>query len=197
MGTPASSLSLPPLQEHITATTAPEIQVNPPTPNEEAHPECLGVLVLWQAGSVWDTYPYHQHGIREYPWEPIGFDGNEKWIRLRSRECVGVSLSSENFETSCQKCRTIPASAAFVKFQNRAMHAEEHTPYAYLSQRQLQAVLLSFVTKYKRLSLKVRAPLHAMLSYRTNHFSATKYGQGTQGFSTKDVGPSKNHHVPC
>lgn len=25
--------------------------------------ECTGALVNWAAGSVWDTYPYHQHAI--------------------------------------------------------------------------------------------------------------------------------------
>jgi len=55
--------------------------------------ECTGVLVHWTAGSVWDSYPYMQHSIRSLPWEPIGFDGNNKWLHLHSKHCSIILLA--------------------------------------------------------------------------------------------------------
>ena len=30
-------------------------------------PECTGMLVKWKPGSIWDSYPYQQHGARKLP----------------------------------------------------------------------------------------------------------------------------------
>lgn len=114
---------------------------------------CPGIIAKWEAGSIWDTYPYHQHGMRKLDWEPIGFDGNNQWIRLRSTYCA-LELPEGNV-LCCQRCGAIQTSANFLKFQSQAAFAPDHTPHAFLNQRQLQAVLSKVVTKYKELSLKV------------------------------------------
>lgn len=48
-----------------------------PAPDIDQTQECTGVLAQWMAGSVWDTYLYHQHRVRNHPWEPTGFEGND------------------------------------------------------------------------------------------------------------------------
>jgi hypothetical protein len=116
---------------------------------------CTGVLVEWTAGSVWDTYPYHQHGIRSHPWEPIGFEGNDSWLRLRSKDCCIVLLHNERNRLCCRKCAAIPSSSEFRKFVGRATNAAEHTPYFFLTQRQLHSLLVKVTTKYRELALKV------------------------------------------
>jgi hypothetical protein len=113
------------------------------------------VLVKWTAGSVWDTYPYHQHGIWNLPWEPIGFEGNDNWLRLRSKYCCIALAHSEINHLCCHKCAAIPSSPAFQKFVGRATDAAEHTPYSYLTQRQLHKLLLKVTLKYRELALKV------------------------------------------
>ena len=127
-----------------------------PTPNIDSDPlACTGVLVEWTAGSVWDTYPYHQHGIRKHLWEPIGFEGNDSWLRLRSKDCCIVLLHEEMNRLCCRKCAAIPSSSEFRKFVGRATNTAEHTPYFYLTQRQLHSLLVKVTTKYRELSLKV------------------------------------------
>lgn len=126
-----------------------------PTPRIDSMQECTGVLVEWTAGSVWDTYPYHQHGIRSHPWEPIGFEGNDSWLRLRSKDCCIVLLHKEMNRLCCRKCAAIPSSSEFRKFVGRATNAAEHTPYFFLTQRQLHSLLVKVTTKYRELALKV------------------------------------------
>jgi len=99
------------------AVSMADLRSSSPVPDIDSSQECTGVLVEWTAGSVWDTYPYHQHGVRNHPWEPIGFEGNDNW-----RLC-------------CRKCAAIPSSSAFRKFVGRATDAAEHTPYLYLTKR--------------------------------------------------------------
>jgi hypothetical protein len=132
-----------------------------PPPDIDSLQECTGVLVEWTAGSVWDTYPYHQHGIRSHPWEPIGFEGNDSWLRLRSKDCCIVLLRNVNeLEMNClccRKCAAIPSSSEFRKFAGRASatNTAEHTPYFYLTQRQLHSLLVKVTSKYRELALKV------------------------------------------
>jgi hypothetical protein len=117
--------------------------------------ECTGVLVHWTAGSVWDSYPYMQHGIRSLPWEPIGFDGNNKWLRLRSKHC-SIILSADALNSRCcRKCTAVPHSSEYRTFVTRAMHAADNTPYSYLSQKQIHALLLRVTHKYRHIVLKV------------------------------------------
>lgn len=155
---PISDLPIADDEEDIFGVGSPsEASSKPPSPimDFDKAPECTGVLVHWTAGSIWDTYPYHQHGIRSLPWEPIGFDGNNKWLRLRSKNCTIILSSAEQNSLCCSKCAAIPTSAPFQKFNNRAVQAAEHTPYTYLTHKQLYAVLLRVSGKYRQLVLKV------------------------------------------
>lgn len=119
--------------------------------------ECTGVLVEWSAGSVWDTYPYHQHGTQDLAWEPIGFTESDKWLRIRSKSCrVILAGDSELNSRCCSECAKVPHSAAFTKFRKRAVDASEHTPWLYLTYQQLHAVLVKLSSQYKALRLKHR-----------------------------------------
>lgn len=67
-----SSPSLPALDDDLEDELQPMFSLAGPhlsspilEPNEAQ--ECTGVLVHWTPGSVWDTYPYHQHSIRTLP----------------------------------------------------------------------------------------------------------------------------------
>lgn len=115
-----------------------------PAPDIDQTQECTGVLVQWMAGSVWDTYLYHQHRVRNHPWEPTGFEGNDNWLRLRSKDCCIVlwhqpSLLSKmccnlHSGNSCYKCCGA---------------------HSYMTQRQLHSLLLKVTSKYRELTLKV------------------------------------------
>ena len=120
----------------------------------ESH-ECTGVLVHWTAGSVWDSYPYMQHVVRALPWEPIGFDGNNKWHRLRSKECSIVLSTDVLNSLCCRKCAAIPHSSEYTAFLNCATNAPDNTPYSYLTPKQTHALLLKVTRKYRQLVLKV------------------------------------------
>lgn len=134
--------------------THPEPHV--PPVNSSAMKECAGVPVEWTPGSVWDTYPFHQHGIRAHPWEPIAFEGNDSWLRLRSKQCCIVLSGNETNASGCARCAAIPASPAFKKFISRAMLAQDHTPYEFLTHRQLLKLMRSILAKYRKLSSQVR-----------------------------------------
>ena len=67
-----------------------DLQSSSLIPDIDSSQECTGVLVKWTAGSVWDTYPYHQHGIRNHPWEPIGFEGNNTLVVKRLLYCTST-----------------------------------------------------------------------------------------------------------
>lgn len=117
---------------------------------------CRGVLVEWKAGSVWDTYPYHQHAYRKYPWEPIGIE-NGNWFRLRATSCArsAVSAANDSPNICCSACQNIPTSDRYRKFLSRASSASDHTPWEYLNHRQLVAVCRTVVSENRKLRLKV------------------------------------------
>jgi hypothetical protein len=117
--------------------------------------ECTGTLVQWTPGSVWDTYPYHQHGIRSLSWEPIGFDGNNKWLRLRSRNCCIILSADALSSLCCRECTAIPHSSEYRTFVNRATHAADNTPYSFLTQKQIHRLLLKVTGQYRQLVMKV------------------------------------------
>ena len=64
---------------------------------------CTGVLVKWQPGSVWDTYPYQQHEVQKLPWEPIDFE-NKEWLRLQSIKCAVYLNSCSETEQNTHVC---------------------------------------------------------------------------------------------
>jgi len=38
---------------------------------------CPGIGIYWLPGSVWKSYPYHQHAVQAVGWKPIGFNPKE------------------------------------------------------------------------------------------------------------------------
>ena len=64
---------------------------------------CKGQVVKWTAGSIWETYAYHQHDDGEFGWIPIGYEGHQL-IRLQSKNCI-VNLRSD-IEFTCQTCNS-------------------------------------------------------------------------------------------
>ena len=117
--------------------------------------ECTGVLVHWTAGSVWDSYPYMQHSVRSLSWEPIGFNSNNKWLRLQSKQCSIILSGDELNSRCCRKCTAIPHSSEYRTFLNRATDAPDNTPYSFLTPKQIHAMLLKVTCKYRQLVLKV------------------------------------------
>lgn len=80
------------------AVSMADLRSSSPSLDIDSPQVCTGVLIEWTAGSVWDTYPYHQHGIRNHPWEPIGFEGNDSCLRsgLHSKDCCIVLAHEKN-----------------------------------------------------------------------------------------------------
>ena len=116
--------------------------------------ECKGVLVKWKPGSVWDTYPYHQHEDQSVAWEPIAIE-NHGWLRLRSQMCAIMFHTEDLSIQTCRACRAIPNSAHFRRFMDRASYVSEHTPWQYLNYRQLCSVIEKVTAQNKKLRLKV------------------------------------------
>jgi hypothetical protein len=88
--------------------------------------ECTGVLVHWAAGSVWDSYPYMQHSVRSLSWKPIGFNGNNNWLRSQSKQC-SIILSADALNSRCcRKCTAIPHSSEYRTFLNRTTDAPDN-----------------------------------------------------------------------
>ncbi|KAH9923817.1 uncharacterized protein B0H18DRAFT_934574 [Fomitopsis serialis] len=101
------------------------------------HPKCRGILVHWTPGSVWDTYPFHRHESRTFPWELVGIE-NTNWLRLRSTDCRRYAHTRNT--TQCDPCEKIPRLSEYINFVNRADgDAPKNTPYLYLTHKQLIA----------------------------------------------------------
>lgn len=113
--------------------------------------ECPGVAVEWKAGSVWSTYPYHRHASNDYPWEPVAIE-NDKWLRIRSDDCLRTLSSTESV---CRSCAGIPASKAFRTMVERAHFAPPHAPWSTLTQRQMHMLLVRIVAQHRQLRLQV------------------------------------------
>ena len=79
---------------------------------------CPGSEIDWQAGSIWQTYPYHQHESRVSGWRPVAFNSKDNKIILRSEKCA-IELY-EYDESPCYNCRAIQYSVEFQKFVSRA-----------------------------------------------------------------------------
>jgi hypothetical protein len=117
-------------------------------------PKCLGVIVEWQPGSIWNTYPYHQHAEWVMDWSPIGIEDNGS-LRLRSKTC-SINLDAKHMPTlTCASCQYIPNSVKFKKFMTRAVEAQERTPWAYLNFQQLSNRMHKLTDQNRLLKLKV------------------------------------------
>lgn len=116
---------------------------------------CPGYTVSWSAGSVWTTYPYHQHGTREsMGWTPIAFQIDPNTIVLQANTCSKEIPESNTLP--CTSCGNIEFSSSFVSFVNRAKEAKAHTPWDYLTSEQLQTLLNQMSAQLKLVQTKVR-----------------------------------------
>lgn len=115
---------------------------------------CHGTQVDWTPGSIWVSYPYHQHEVRMVGWSPIAFNSKTNTITLRSDKCSG-SLSKEEFEAPCRSCRNVPYSTEFRDFIERATEAKPHTPWHYLTSDQMQGLLAKMAAELRILRTKV------------------------------------------
>ena len=129
-----------------TPPSVPSIQI------PELYP-CPGVEIVWDPGSIWSTYPYHQHLVHTTGWTPASFNKTENKIYLRSDKCA-KELSKFDF-SPCVECRMIPYSSRFKNFMERAQEAKEYTPWDYLTSEQLQRVAKRLVCDLKKLQNKV------------------------------------------
>jgi hypothetical protein len=118
---------------------------------------CTGAAVHWAAGSVWDSYAYQQHADDNLGFKPVAFeDGN--WIRFRADNCL-IFLQSPQEENSrvCANCQALLHSKNLRKFMERAKQESlpAHTPWKYLTSRQLRELLVSARKQIDRLRLQV------------------------------------------
>ena len=104
---------------------------------------CKRVLVYWLDGWLFVGHLPVSSTWYSIPWEPIGFEGNDSWLRFCSMDCCIVLLYNEKNRLCCRKCTAIPSSSEFRKFVGRATN----TPYFYLMQRQLHSLLVEVTPK--------------------------------------------------
>jgi hypothetical protein len=129
----------------------------------EKTPKCLGVIVEWKPGSIWNTYPYHQHAEWVMDWKPISIEDNGS-LRLHSRDC-SMNLDSRCLSTlTCASCQFIPNSIKFKKFMTRAVEAQEWTPWAYLNFQQLSNRMHKLTDQNCLLKVKV---IQSQLDHRS------------------------------
>lgn len=132
---------------HVSAANVSQ----PPLPRYRA---CFGASVAWQAGSLWDSYPYHEHNDSTLGWTPIGFDPAQNKIFFRADNCEKM------FNTpgpSCSRCEHVVQSAAFRKMVDRSTHASRSTRFEYLTHHQLVQVARKHAADKKALRSKVIA----------------------------------------
>jgi hypothetical protein len=80
---------------------------------------CPGYSVQWKVGSIWVTYPYHQHATRELPWYPSAYDPISNAIIMHSVKCYNeIPLTLKT--TICPSCNIIPHSPKFLDLKERA-----------------------------------------------------------------------------
>ncbi|KZW01559.1 hypothetical protein EXIGLDRAFT_760768 [Exidia glandulosa HHB12029] len=116
--------------------------------------QCPGTPYLWQSGSFWDSYPYHEHLTRELPWIPSAFDAESNTIYLKSKRCL-LTISGD--EEACHECAKIVSSKTFLRIVERAHDAKPNTPYSYLTHRQLVTLAHSQADELQSLRSKVQA----------------------------------------
>lgn len=154
-GHASSSRSSLPMNDNLGGLFSSMARMEPnqePELSEQGREPCPGVLVEWEAGSVWETYPYHRHAGSQLPWEPVTFE-NDRWLRIRSIECDGFIQGQ--MQASCLTCSAVPTSAQFRAVMDRAISAGIHTPWMVLTFKQLHAKLQKTMAKFRQLRLKV------------------------------------------
>ncbi|KAH9833218.1 uncharacterized protein C8Q71DRAFT_712933, partial [Rhodofomes roseus] len=107
----------------------------------------------WTPGSVWDTYPFHRHETRTFPWELVGIS-NRNWLRLRSTSCERYAKTRN--ATQCASCEKIPGLPEYISFVERADgDAPKNTPYQYLTHKQLIAITTKLAAQIRQLQLQI------------------------------------------
>ena len=114
---------------------------------------CPGIVVSWLPGSVWGSYPYHQHAEQAIGWMPIAFDSMANKIFLHSDKCV-IQLFEQD-KAPCTCCLLVKHSVEFKSFISRATEAKEHTLWNFLTGEQLLGLLKKMAGQLKTLHTKV------------------------------------------
>lgn len=115
---------------------------------------CVGVLVQWTPGSVWDTYPYQLHSSCSMGWEPVSFIKNAQKLRLRVDDCL---IETDSADSTCTRCAGLPQTNKFQKFLSRAQDASESTNWSFLTSQQTMALLEKYSDKCRMLRTQVRS----------------------------------------
>lgn len=131
----------------------------------EPSASCPGVLIDWTPGSVWLTYPFHQHNYRDLSWDLVGPGSarDKDQIRLRSVDCTGGKVSTGG--DVCQQCQYLPHSNEYKRFVLGATGAaKKHTRWGFLNHVQTEALLSHYsdACKKARDSVSTNEWLHAM-----------------------------------
>lgn len=99
---------------------------------------CIGILVQWTPGLVWDTYPYQLHSVSSVDWEPIGFIKDAQQLRLHADACLD---ETDSVDLTCIHCSALLYTTKFWNFVDHAHDALEHTNWKYLNSQQLVILL--------------------------------------------------------
>lgn len=126
---------------------------------------CPGVLVRWHVGSIWETYPYALHALRDVGWIPISLGSQDNTLRLRSEHCQHPDGGSSGW--SCPACISLPSSAKFKTFLSHASEAKAHTPWNYLTDKQKVALM-------KKMNLQLRQLRRQVASARRQSATAAR-----------------------
>ncbi|KAF8135316.1 hypothetical protein K438DRAFT_1640163 [Mycena galopus ATCC 62051] len=111
---------------------------------------CPGITVSWPAGSHWSNDPWLQHDNRDLGWEPISFEADGR-ITFRSDTCK----PSSNIGAPCRACQMLPDSALFRRMIGTAKEALPHTPWEYLTPKQMQDTMKRLAQRNKSLTSRV------------------------------------------
>ena len=175
-------------QDHqaFAGSSPPLITVDPPSddrgpfpfslpispPSQTPSTVCVGVVVQWRPGTIWETYPFPSHSFVRHPWHILEVLPPEH-LRLRSADCTST-VSAGGFGSVCHNCLRIPQCEEFQTIQKRAEGALPHTPHHYLTFKQLSHIPKKMKRLLDRARIKVLWPettqMHLTdLSYRILH----------------------------
>lgn len=117
---------------------------------------CSGLIVQWKPGSIWSTYPYHQHAVKAMDWIPTAFNPDENEIVLRSIRCIEKVTKNTVFDfKACPECRSIEYSSDFKNFLGQAIEASKCTPWDYLTFVQVKELLAVMTKEIHKLHVKI------------------------------------------
>jgi hypothetical protein len=111
------------------------------------------VRVFWDAGSIWDTYPYSLHAVCDVGWVPIGLGDCDRSIQLRADTCKNPETGSDGF--SCEACMSLRHLQKFRTFLVQAEEAKANTPWDYLTAKQRKALMKKMKVTIKQLRTQV------------------------------------------